>query len=309
MEEKILKQINLIKDTWNNFKNNIEFTGEIDKNFLYSMKKTINKIDSLMVVLIKLIFEKNDDISNELNNNFSLEKDIKLKEKNKMKTITEEVKELKTPVIFRIKPLYKFSKNREERIKRVEYYYSGRAQRDGKTKNRTYLDYITRNNANRKIELSREEILELNKLRKTNIKEYNKKIEYYSKIKSQNLGLWSKEGIVAENRLKEIKENLLKVDGKKQFVWDSVISFSEPFCEKYNVYNPETIYNTLKDRINMLFWSKRIDPDSMEWFFSFHSNTDNPHVHILFFEKEPTRIGERYESEYVTMGSILKLRR
>ncbi len=201
------------------------------------------------------------------------------------KTINEETLELNTPVIFKIKEFAKFGKTKDERKKRIEYYYSGRAQLEGKINNRTYLDYITRKDANIKFDLTREEIIELNKLKKNDFKSYLKKLEEYKITKKQNSGIWSKDGIVDDERLKEIKNNLLKIDGDKQFIWDTVISFSDIFCEKYNIYNSETIYNTLKERIDMLFWSKNVNPDKMEWFFSFHSNTDNPHVHLLFLKK------------------------
>ncbi|WP_342274865.1 relaxase MobL [Spiroplasma endosymbiont of Cantharis lateralis] len=214
------------------------------------------------------------------------------------KTINEETLELNTPVIFKIKEFAKFGKTKDERKKRIEYYYSGRAQLEGKINNRTYLDYITRKDANIKFDLTREEIIELNKLKKNDFKSYLKKLEEYKIIKKQSSGIWSKDGIVDDERLKEIKNNLLKIDGDKQFIWDTVISFSDIFCEKYNIYNSETIYNTLKERIDMLFWSKNVNPDKMEWFFSFHSNTDNPHVHLLFFEKESTRINSSYQNVY-----------
>ena len=48
----------------------------------------------------------------------------------------------------------------------------------------------------------------------------------------------------------------------------------------------------------MFFKSKGISSEKMEWFFAFHKNTDNPHVHLLFFEKELTRCSKEYEPRY-----------
>ncbi|WP_339021293.1 relaxase MobL [Spiroplasma endosymbiont of Atherix ibis] len=215
-----------------------------------------------------------------------------------MNTPFNEYKNFKSPVVFKIKPKDKLGKTRNDISKRIEYYYSGKAQKNNKTKNRTYLDYITRGDAIYKLNLTKNELIELNKLRETNSKEYYKKIEYLKTVKEEVTGVWSKEGLVNEERLGEIKSNLLKINQEKQFVWDTVISFESAFVEKYKIYSPEIVHDVLKDRINMLFKSKGINSDKMEWFFTFHKNTDNPHVHLLFFEKEPTRCLKGYEPKY-----------
>ncbi|AUB31283.1 relaxase MobL [Spiroplasma floricola] len=215
-----------------------------------------------------------------------------------MDTPFSEYKNFKSPVIFKIKPKDKLGKARSDISKRIEYYYSGKAQKNKKTKNRTYLDYITRDDAIYKLNLTNDELIDLDKLRKTNSKEYFKKLEYLKTVKEEVTGVWSKEGLANNKRLEEIKSNLLKINQEKQFVWDTVISFESAFVEKYKIYSPEIVHEVLKDRIDMLFKSKGINSDKMEWFFAFHKNTDNPHVHLLFFEKEPTRFSKEYEPKY-----------
>lgn len=204
----------------------------------------------------------------------------------------------KSPVNFIVKNLKDLGKTKEERAKKIYYYYSGQAQRDGATKNRTYLDYITRDDAVYKIDLKRDELVELDKLKKTNRKEYLKRVEELKNIKNQTSGLWSEKGLVDEKRLEEIKNNLLNLRGEEQFVWDTVISFETAFVEKHKLYSPELIQEVLKTRLYLLFHSKGMPFHSMEYFFSYHKNTDNAHVHLLLFEKEPTLSGGRFQWRY-----------
>jgi len=68
------------------------------------------------------------------------------------------------------------------------------------------------------LNLTNDELIDLDKLRKTNSKEYFKKLEYLKTVKEEVTGVWSKEGLANNKRLEEIKSNLLKINQEKQFV-------------------------------------------------------------------------------------------
>ena len=65
-----------------------------------------------------------------------------------------------------------------------------------------------------------------------------------------------------------------------------VISFEEGYGKR-NVYDWIQAKDLLSKTLPAFFRSVGLDPDNMIWYAGLHTNTDNRHIHLSFFEKEP----------------------
>lgn len=184
-----------------------------------------------------------------------------------------------TKTVVYIKP---YVKDNETRIKQQEFYYTGQT----KSKNRTYLEYISRDGAAVKVDISYEDIRELKNLKLSNPEEYKNKYDSIIANNTKNTGIWDANGVKTEEEVEELKNKLLDFKVNKQHIWDMVISFDSLFVDQYEIFHPEVFDGILSTRLNQMLVKKGIKPDNAEWFFSFHKNTDNPHIHLGLFEKE-----------------------
>lgn len=75
----------------------------------------------------------------------------------------------------------------------------------------------------------------------------------------------------------------------KSVIWSGIISFEENFGKKWcGCY--EQAYELVKNELPKYFKRAGLNSDNIEWFAGLHENTDNRHIHLLFFEKEPQRM-------------------
>lgn len=103
----------------------------------------------------------------------------------------------------------------------------------------------------------------------------------------------------------------LKVDYKKYFqdanLYRGIISFNRDFLDNAIEY-PEIERIIIKDVIpKFLKYVGFKDIEKMDYVAAFHSNTDNPHFHISFIEKEPNYIGSDNAIGYRRKGLISNL--
>ena len=84
----------------------------------------------------------------------------------------------------------------------------------------------------------------------------------------------------------KVRKDLRKT---KSVIWSGVISFEEKFGKKWCA-NFEQAYKLVKNELPKYFKRAGLNPNNVEWFAGLHENTDNRHIHIVFFEKEPLRI-------------------
>jgi hypothetical protein len=100
-----------------------------------------------------------------------------------------------------------------------------------------------------------------------------------------NCGAFDLNGVISEERKKDLKENLQQHQG---IIWAGIVSVQEKYNHKLATMNnamefmEETFPGLLKD---MKFPLKR-----MNLLFALHKNTDNRHVHFVLWEKEPTNL-------------------
>ena len=87
----------------------------------------------------------------------------------------------------------------------------------------------------------------------------------------------------------------------KSVIWSGIISFEENFGKKWcGCY--EQAYELVKSELPKYFKRAGLNPDNIKWFAGLHENTDNRHIHLLFFEREPQRL--KNEEKHFSRGYI-----
>ena len=99
----------------------------------------------------------------------------------------------------------------------------------------------------------------------------------------KSCGVFSKDGLLTDGQKRELREQL---SNTQSCIWDMVISFREEFGEMY-CRDYEQAYNFIKKELPKFFTRAGLDKDNIIWYAGLHENTENKHIHISFFEKEP----------------------
>ncbi len=99
----------------------------------------------------------------------------------------------------------------------------------------------------------------------------------------KSCGAFNQNGLLNDKQKKELKEMLRTT---QSCIWDCVISFREDFGEKY-CRDYEQAFNFVKSELPKFFTRAGLNKDNIIWYAGLHENTDNKHIHISFFEKEP----------------------
>ena len=99
----------------------------------------------------------------------------------------------------------------------------------------------------------------------------------------KSCGAFSQDGLLTDEQKRELRE---KLRNTQSCIWDMVISFREEFGEMY-CRDYEQAYNFIKKELPKFFTRAGLDKDNIIWYAGLHENTENKHIHISFFEKEP----------------------
>ena len=99
----------------------------------------------------------------------------------------------------------------------------------------------------------------------------------------KSCGVFSKDGLLNEQQKRNLRKQLRETES---CIWDCVISFREEFG---NVYcrDYEQAHNFLVKELPKFFKWAGLDKDNIVWYAGLHENTENKHIHLSFFEKEP----------------------
>lgn len=115
----------------------------------------------------------------------------------------------------------------------------------------------------------------------------NEKLDYveYSGNKEKSHGVFNEKGLMTSEMIKEMRTMLRKTDSP---IWHGVISFTEEFGDTYcNTF--EKAFELMKNELPKFFKHAGLIPENIVWYAGLHENTDNKHIHLSFFEKEPLR--------------------
>lgn len=108
----------------------------------------------------------------------------------------------------------------------------------------------------------------------------------YSNNNSKSSGIFNQNGKMSKRDIAKVRKELRQT---QSVIWSGVISFEEEFGLKW-CSNFEQAFNLVKTELPKYFKRAGLNPGNIEWFAGLHENTDNRHIHIIFFEKEPMRI-------------------
>ena len=110
-----------------------------------------------------------------------------------------------------------------------------------------------------------------------------KDYEEYVGNKEKSCGLFNQNGLMNDEQIKELKQSLQTT---QSVIWDMVISFREEFGNNY-CRDYDQAYEFMKSEMPRFLKKAGLNPDNIVWYAGLHENTENKHIHVLFFEKEP----------------------
>ena len=99
--------------------------------------------------------------------------------------------------------------------------------------------------------------------------------------------IMSSDGLLYREKIAQFKtkckDNFNK-DG--QILWDCVVSLSSfEYAEKCGLLNHSDYASVVAKVLPKFYKTIGLDPNNMLWWETYHANTNNPHMHICFFEK------------------------
>ena len=122
----------------------------------------------------------------------------------------------------------------------------------------------------------------------------------YADDKEKSSGVFNQNGLISPKEKKDLREKLRKT---KSCIWDCVISFEEEYGKK-NCRTPEKAKELLVKVLPRFFKSIGLDPEKTEWYAGLHQNTDNRHIHLSFFQLEPTLFDRKTKGRKYRYGKI-----
>ena len=135
----------------------------------------------------------------------------------------------------------------------------------------------------------------------------------YTGNTEKSYGAFSSNGILTAKERKEIRDRLRSTDAQ---IWSCLLSFEEEYG-KDHLRSYKDAKTLIEEEFPKFLKENRMEFRNIIWFAGVHENTDNRHIHICFFEKEPIRTnpdnpskGLRYHNGPLTRKSMddLKVR-
>lgn len=106
----------------------------------------------------------------------------------------------------------------------------------------------------------------------------------YTGNKEKSSGAFDRKGLMDEERLQKTKAALQKTHS---VIWHGCISFEEKFGEGHmRCY--EDAYNLMKTQLPKFIKAAGLDYKNISWFAGMHQNTENRHIHLVFYERRGT---------------------
>ncbi|MDD2227201.1 MAG: relaxase MobL [Clostridia bacterium] len=96
-------------------------------------------------------------------------------------------------------------------------------------------------------------------------------------------GLFNENGYLNKSQTATLRKELRTTESN---IWDMVVSFREDFGNEY-CRDYDQAQSFLKAELPKFFKRIGLDKNNIVWYAGFHENTENKHIHISFFEKEP----------------------
>ena len=107
--------------------------------------------------------------------------------------------------------------------------------------------------------------------------------EQYIANKEKSFGAFNQDGLLDDEQKLDLRHQLQTT---QSVIWDMIISFREDFGDEY-CRDYDQAYKFLKKELPKFFNRAGLYSDNIVWYAGLHENTENKHIHISFFEKEP----------------------
>ena len=125
----------------------------------------------------------------------------------------------------------------------------------------------------------------------------------YTGNPEKSSGAFSKDGILTYQERKEIREELRNTNAQ---IWSCLLSFEEEFGKKH-LKSWRDAKDIIESEFPRFLRENNIKYENIVWFAGLHENTDNRHIHICFFEKEPLRVTSKSKERKYHEGTLKKL--
>lgn len=122
----------------------------------------------------------------------------------------------------------------------------------------------------------------------------------YMTSHDKSSGVFGKNGLLTAEQKKEVRSLLRKTES---VIWDALLSFSEDYG-KEKIKSYEDAMEIVQQNLPKFLKENGIDEDNVIWFAGLHRNTDNLHIHISFFELNPTFHRANKKGEFYHYGPM-----
>jgi hypothetical protein len=150
----------------------------------------------------------------------------------------------------------------------------------GNQKNGNLFNYLTRPNAASKNDIKTIKAIEY-KAEYTDTSE--KDILNYASNRPGSTGAFDAQGDINTEKGKSIRAELQTT---KSIVWTTIISFERQYGDKF-CRNKNDAKVLLEAALKRLFAKSHLKYENINWYAAMHTNTDNKHIHLVFWEKQP----------------------
>lgn len=128
-------------------------------------------------------------------------------------------------------------------------------------------------------------------------------IDYVNYVgnEEKSFGVFGRDGLLSKEQKKAIRQ---KIKTTESVIWDMVISFKEDYGKRH-VKGFDEAKDLLCSQLNRFFKRAGLNPTNVTWYAGLHSNTDNRHIHLSFFENEPLQTRQLDRSKmYYHNGNV-----
>jgi hypothetical protein len=116
-------------------------------------------------------------------------------------------------------------------------------------------------------------------------------------------GVFGRNGLLSKEQKTEIRKALRTTNS---VIWDMIISFESKFGDKH-LTSTEAAQSLLNAQLNKFFKKAGLNSDNIVWFAGLHTNTDNAHIHLSFFEREPLFLRQKDKTPHYHNGKLRQI--
>jgi len=127
----------------------------------------------------------------------------------------------------------------------------------------------------------------------------------YAGNREKSSGVFSRNGLLTTDEKKVMREKLSMTES---VIWDSLITFEEKYG-KEKMKSWRSAKELIEKEFPKFLKDNNMSYENVLWFAGLHENTDNRHIHLSFFEKEPQTFDYkkktmRYHQGIISRNSI-----